>query len=117
MKTHIILIFTFVLLNTGCKDTSTKADYIIKKNEQVSFELEANWSTGASWHWTNKEDVKSVDTICRVYLNNSNRRGGVGKEIWTFYGKKKGTSEVILENKRSSDENVAETKKIVFRVK
>lgn len=110
MKMLIILICSLFFNN--CKKQINDADYTISiDNKTINIELEANWSTGYSWYWGNKDAMNIVDTLKREYIEDTSRRGAPGKEIWTFVGKNKGEGKIILLYKRSVNDSIFENKK------
>jgi predicted secreted protein len=85
-------------------------DYTISVGKIINLELEANWSTGYSWHWENKNEPNIVDTLKREYVEGK-KRGSTGKEIWTFIGKNKGKEKIALLYKRASIDSIYDNKK------
>lgn len=109
MKTLIVLICTLFFNN--CEKQNIDIDYQISINDTIDIELESNWSTGYSWYWVNKDDVSIVDTLKREYIENTDRRGATGVEIWSFIGNRKGASTITLLYKRSNNDSEYENKK------
>lgn len=109
MKTLIILLCTLFFNN--CEKQNNDIDYQISMNDTLDIELESNWATGYSWYWVNKVDVSVVDTLKREYIEDTNRRGATGVEIWSFIGKKKGVCTITLLYKRSNNDSEYENKK------
>jgi len=121
MKVHttymilIIFICKLFLLNS-CEKQNYDADYTISFDKTINIELEANWSTGYSWHWENKDAINIVDTLKREYVEEY-RRGSTEKEIWTFIGKKKGDEKLVFVYKRAQETTYENKKEFFIKVK
>jgi len=80
---------SFIVLSTllffSCSDENFSTNYEVKVGEEFTIELEANWSTGYSWHWTNNSQITLVDTVAREYYQrDSELTGSPGMESWRF---------------------------------
>jgi len=107
----IIFICNLFLLNS-CERHDLGVDHTISIGETINLELEANWSTGYSWHWENKDAINIVDTLKREYVEDP-KRGSTGKEVWTFIAKKEGKEKLVFVYKRGW-ETTYESKKAFF---
>ena len=90
----------------------------VKVGRKATVSLASNPSTGYSWAWTNRADVRHVDTAGWTF--DSDRPGvpgAGGRELWTFKGLSKGSDTVRLAYRRPW-EKVAAVKDtaIVIRV-
>lgn len=91
----------------------------VKLGRTATVSLASNPSTGYSWAWTNRAEVKHVDTTAWSF--DSDRPGvpgAGGRERWTFKGLSKGSDTVRLAYRRPW-EKVAAVKDtaIVIRVR
>ena len=112
----IILTCNLLLLNS-CNKQEYDADYTISIGKPIDIELEANWSTGYSWYWENKDAVSTMDTLKREYIE-AQGVGRTGKEIWTFVGISKGEEKITLLYKRASIDSIyANKKEFIIKVK
>ena len=103
-----ILISTFFLFS--CEKQSTDDDYNISIDETLDINLESNRSTGYSWYWENKNEVSILDTLKIKYIDDSDKKGAPGREIWSFIGKHKGHCTIILSYKQSINSTEYEKK-------
>jgi len=105
----IILICNLFFLSS-CEKQEYDTTYTISIGKTIDIELEANWSTGYSWYWENKDAVSSIDTLKREYIEEQGK-GKPGKEIWTFVGINKGKEKITLLYKRASADSIYVNKK------
>jgi predicted secreted protein len=99
----------------GCK-TGAITDYAVRTGNTFSIELEANHTTGYSWHWDNCGSVSIVDSLGCEYAAESNRIGSNGKEIWTFIGKNRGEDSLVFIYRRPFEQVAVDKRTFRIRV-
>jgi inhibitor of cysteine peptidase len=73
----------------------------VRVGRSVTVSLASNPSTGYGWAWTNRADVRHVDTTGRSFDSEKpGVPGAGGRERWTFKGLSKGSDTVRLEYRR-----------------
>ena len=115
-KTFLLLAFLLPLLSCESpSDVSNDPEIdIVEINIGKSFDiqLDANWSTGYHWSWTNSESITIVDTTEVKFISDDpNLDGSPGKEMWTFKAKSVGTDTLVFAYQRNKND-VEKTKKI-----
>ena len=106
MKKLIASLLCTAYLFSCTKENEPLQEFKIKVGEQFTIELEANWSTGYSWEWENRQEVFAVDTISRVYIQlEPGMEGSAGVEKWTFVGKDVGTETIIFYYMRANSQD------------
>lgn len=66
--------------------------------DTVMIELEANWSTGYHWIWTNGQDISIVDSINHEYeVDNPGVDGSPGTEVWYFEAVETGEETLVFD--------------------
>lgn len=116
MKKEIIIAIVCVLamVAVGCKtkemsvQNNPKGDtFCVKKGESFEIHFIANASTGRTWQFINKNEVKIVDSVSQRVVNNA-PEGMVGKSVdlyLTFKAAEKGTDTLLFKISRISDPN------------
>ena len=84
MKYLAIILASISLISSCVKEEGPEPDIMVRAGENFIVELEANWSTGYSWQWTNRNETTLVDTIDREYIPADTTLGSRGLETWTF---------------------------------
>ena len=73
----------------------------VRTGEVFKVILKSNRSTGYMWHWENKNEAKSIDSIYVDYaLKDRAITGAGGNEIWEFRANRKGKQDIIMVYKR-----------------
>jgi len=110
------MICALVLLLISCEKEAPVEDLIVaNKGEHFEIGLNANWSTGYRWSWTNRESISVADSSRIVYAaDDPDLQGSPGTEIWTFEAISAGceTLNFMYVSAFSSRNEGGETKKI-----
>jgi len=95
MKYFLIVIFP--LLFSCEKEDPDHTNIVTRVGEEFKVELEANWSTGYHWFWTNRESITIADSLDLEYIiDDPGLEGSKGKEIWTFLATVKGDETLLF---------------------
>lgn len=120
----VFLLTGLTIFFTGCGpdkiDVSQQRiiNYTLDSAEAVSFQMNANTSTGYDWKWMNEEKAQHVRLSAKSYRTKSwLTDGGGGKELWEFYGIKPGIDTVELHYQRPGDDDfMIDVKKLILTV-
>jgi inhibitor of cysteine peptidase len=77
--------------------TSIRNDFEIEVGDKVYIELCSNPTTGFQWDYEMSEDTVVKEEDHDFEEPDGDVIGASGKEVWTFEGTAKGTTEVIME--------------------
>lgn len=96
-RLRILLLALFLVIPAAC-DKENQTDLIeVASGNPFTIEMEANWSTGFHWAWTNRDEVTIADTTGMEYVADDPGLGGTaGREIWSFSALKTGEEALLF---------------------
>jgi predicted secreted protein len=88
-----------------------------KVGDTFTIPLEANHTTGYSWHLGQPPDPAILKQLAEKYdEDNTDRVGAGGMETWTFQAMAKGTTTLVFEYTRPFEKNVPPAKTSKFKI-
>jgi predicted secreted protein len=103
------LIFVLLIVSTWfacCKNEeipeNVDTDYVIPVHGRFQLLFTSNPSTGLRWHWMNRSQTLSVDSVGYQFVySKPGVPGSPGTEFWMFEGKQTGVDTLEFQYRRN----------------